>query len=419
MLLAIIICILIIALYYLHNLLLLGLIPTLGIVYLLHDKIDGGNDDTDDDNTDNNDIYQLKLESELVNIYKTFDTNFNPDVINNLRQYHIKTMETHTEKYPDPLVDFPIRNGKCVFSDRALAFNDDRCKQIYNLISDTLSWCKTNKYKVPDTTLYIYISDKCPWDIEFTKYPIFVFAKPRGFNYPIFPDNTFEGLSLYHKYRGESYNWDKLKKKIMNNDKSNNKREIIYFHGSNTTNRNHNMRKILEEFSNTNTIPLEIHLDAWSNYEPIWSFTKYKYLLNLPGRYPWSNRLKYLLLINSIVINISVKTVTLGGSTDEPWESFIDYIVEPNVHYIDIPYTYYTTDSNSSEKDIENAQKLKTEEDKNLLDELVKTYNDIKQNPQKFKDIVKTANNVVQKLSLTNIYKYIYKAITLNAQIVP
>jgi hypothetical protein len=365
------------------------------------------------------DEYQSNLENELVKIYSTFEKEFDPNIIEKLRQHHLKKVESYKDKFPDPLVDFPIRNGKCEFSKSAEAFIDDnRIKLIYNLITNTLHWCKQHDYKIPDTILYIYISDKYPPGIEFSKYPIFVFARPRGLNFPIFPDNTFNKLSLHAKYRGKAYNWDKIKKKIISNDDSLYKRDIMYFHGSNTTNKNHNMRKILEDFSKANKVPMEIHLDAWKNYEPIWNFTKYKYLLNLPGRYPWSNRLKYLLLMNSIVINISVKMVNIDGTMNEPWISFIDYLVEPNQDYIDIPYIYYRADNDASNEDKKRAELLKQEEDKKLCEQLVKTYHDIKANPKKYDKMVEHANTTTKELSLSRVYKYIYEAIKLNSKYV-
>ena len=292
------------------------------------------------------DIFQSNLENELIEIYSKYRTNFNKNIPLVLKDSFTKSAFNNEEFFP--LLEYVIKDGKVSISDiknvkkHYTDKKDTRYIDNYNIISKTLKWCKKNKLPVPNTTLYIWISDRFPWYVQkLDTFPIWVYARPKNIKMPIFPDNTFECLQLQEKYKGKCYDWDSIKQIVNSECKNNKKSSIIYFKGTPTTRRVSRIREDLKEYHKKFNIPIKILLDAWEVYEPVYKFCEYLYLLNLPGHYPWSNRLKYLFLMDSIVINVNVNTVNIDPEyTDPHYITLIDYIVD-NKDYIEILYNYY------------------------------------------------------------------------------
>jgi hypothetical protein len=152
-----------------------------------------------------------------------------------------------------------------------------------------------------------------------------------------------------------------------------------------------------------------VQLDAWKSYVPVWEFAKYKYLLNLPGHYPWSNRMKYLFMSKSLVINVSV--ITKGSDyIDEPFETISDYIFKPSVDYLDINMTYFVP---------KNRHALNTPVEQ--VTENNRVYNDILSavdvSADTYTKITNSAYDKANALNLDHIYKYMYHLILFNAEI--
>jgi len=309
-------------------------------------------------------------------------------------------------------VEYEINNEK--FDKTYMStLQDKRVEQIYELINKSIEYAILNKLYVPDTTLHVWISDRIPWynDID-KKFPIFLFAKPLKTNYLLLPDNTFGCLTISQKYVGLCHDWDKVKNIIVDNcsnielkDKTNQ----MYFKGTATTVRNSRIRENLQKYSLKNKW-LNVRLDGWTNFINIESFCNYKFLLNLPGRYPWSNRFKYLFLMKSIIINIDVYSVSLENEfNDLPWISLINHIVRPNKEYINLKMTYYHS------KNPEKVKELNYKEYIKITKKLKKIHDttDI----DAYKPMIDSAYRRVNKLNNTHINEYIYNCIIQNSKI--
>jgi len=297
-------------------------------------------------------------------------------------------------------------------------------RQFYNLklIKRTVEYCIKNNKKVPDTHLFFWVSDRVPWELGelMDKYPFYVYAKPKDINNIIFPDNTFECITLKKKYEGECFDWDTIKSMFAKINKSYmEKLNLVYFKGTATTKTIHRIREILEKYSR-NKKHFTIFLDGWKKYEPITEIAKYRYLLNLPGHYPWSNRFKYLFLTQSVIFNINVftKAITEDGWNEEEYLSFMDLIMEPDVDYFDLKFTYYNVGINKSIQ-LQNKARIMTEKE---INKIITKINDIYFNPTKYKDkiesMIKSYNKKIEKLDLEFIYEYIYQCILLNSKII-
>ena len=376
-----------------------------------------------------NDEFQKKLEKELINIYSSYNKQINKNIIIQLKKIYTKENKNFILKDFFPLVKYIIKDGKVsIYNEREIKKyytekKDNRYKDNYNLIFKTLKWCKKKDLPIPNTELYIWISDSFPWYIEnLNKFPIYVYAKPNNQNFPIFPDNTFECFQLNKKYKGECYDWDNIKKIVKQKCNISNKEKLIYFKGTSTTRRTYKLRENLEKYQEKFNIPMKILLDAWEKYEHIYKFCKYLYLLNLPGHYPWSNRLKYLFLMNSIVINININTISLDPEyKDPPYITLIDYVVDKK-DFVEIIYNYYRISNKlknlSNNIDKKKIIELQKKEFDKFTIKLKKTYIKLIKNPDKYKKMAINTTNKVNQLTNERIYQYIYKGIVLNSNII-
>lgn len=373
------------------------------------------------------DEYQRRLEKPLIEFYKNVKKNIDMEKIyNDLKKNSNKDSKKYSI-YVYQLVKYKIFNNK-IYVDKEIRKkykdkSDNRLEQNLNLIEKTIEYCKKNNLLIPNTTLYIWISDRVPWvSDEINKYdnlPIFVYSKPKDSNFAIFPDNTFECFSIESKYNEKCYEWEIIKNKMIEYNKIvKNKENKIFFKGTNTTNLNHNIRKNLEIYAKSNKNYI-IQLDAWNKYIPIYKFADYKILLNLPGRYPWSNRLKYLFLTKSLVININVITIFIDDNNifiDDEWETLIDYILEKN-DYINLTLKYY--EYNGKNENVKNKiLKMNEREFNKIISKINNIYNDFNINEKKYDKIIKNGYDKVSKLTMDRIYSYIYRAIVENSKII-
>jgi hypothetical protein len=367
---------------------------------------------------------QKQINKNLIDTYQIFTKSDYNIIINSIKDNFYKT-SSHSHNHFFPLIKYIIHNNDIDYEVllNEKTYNKDTYPKLKNIdirIIDTYELIKKSiKYSIkknriiPNTILFIWISDRYPWDKDIDKkIPIYLYAKPKDKSFLIFPDNTFNCMTLDKKYNGKCYDFDIIKKKIIKHNiiDFKDKPNIMYFKGTPTTKNTIKLREVLEILSKK-TDWLKIQLDAWTNYEKIYEMSNYKYLLNLPGHYPWSNRFKYLFLMKSLVININVIMQEYNSDQyEEKWISFIDYIVKPNEDYVNIDAHYYW----SSEKN-NIVEKNNTNETMKIFNELKKIIN---QNNNITNSYITSGYNKVSKLSNKHIYNYIYECIVQNAKLV-
>ncbi len=286
-----------------------------------------------------------------------------------------------------PLTKIYIKNNKPIIEDKIVRYysksKDTRYGDIIGMLSET---CK--RYKIPNMYFYIFISDRTPYkDKELCTYPIFTLAKPRNKTYLIFPETTFYCISTTGLYKKDCKNWDQMKAHVRKNCKFP-IIDVTYFHGRGTGHRHMDVRNRMRTLLNSPKFKIEITTE----YNDLSDWCRYKTLLNLPGHYPWSNRLKYLLLTNSYVIDVNVKTVNQTYDyVEDEFVTFINYITPINNQ---ITVTYYI-----NEEDTESAAKMNEAEIVKLADTL-KNYE-----PQP------TIKKYINDYTMENMYNYIYTAL--------
>lgn len=359
------------------------------------------------------DKFQKKLTSPLEKIFKKIPKKIPKKVIEQIN-IDDKNNVGASKMYSVSLVDFTICDGKIKIDkkihDGFLKKRDNRVDYIKNLLLGTIAWCRKNKLIVPNTTIYIYISDRAPFYSNTTNLPIFCMAAPKSFGLPLFPDNSFNCMTFDEKYSTKCYDWDATKKLVVSRcSKIPPKQNIIYFKGVSTTRRHNRIREDLEDFSKDKDF-INVSLDAWTNYEPLYKWCKYLFLLNLPGLRPWSNRLRNLFLMKSIVINVNVNTI-YDTYEDKDIISFQDYVLTKGVDYINIDVSYYV-----KKYDPKFVEKNKKEKVK-MLAKIENVYKNYAKNKSKYDAMVENSYNKITTLSNERIYDYIYRCLVLNSKI--
>lgn len=207
---------------------------------------------------------------------------------------------------------------------------DRRYKDIYDMFVDALEYCDNQNLPVPNVSIPIFISDHFPFNMEELnlKYPFFCISTSLNKPYPLLPDNTFKCFSFKKRFGEECVDWDESKEIIEENlvPISNDK---LFFKGKNTTNRRTFSRELFVENQLLDKMNISF-LSKNEPYEPIYNFGRYKYLLDLPGRYEWSNRFPKLFLLERVVIRY---TNTIKEYPEKEMIAFTDLLTRENVHY--------------------------------------------------------------------------------------
>jgi hypothetical protein len=348
-------------------------------------------------------------------INKVYSKYHNADykVLDNLREIFKKSTFriANTLEGQYPLQIFHINeNGVTYDTEKKI----DRMEMNYTLFKNAITYAKKHKLPIPTTTMYLWVSDTHPYylpDID-KKFPIMSYCSPANMDYILFPDESFACLQINQKYKGECKDFDFVKNLIIENHAPK-KIDKVYFKGVPTTDRQSRLREDLEKIA-TKDDKVIIKLDAWESYEPLYIWSKYKWLLNLPGRYPWSNRFRWLFLMKSGVINIDLRTIG-GDYVDEPYMSFINLIVKPDIDYINIHSNYNNKirpGRHPEQKDLD----IQYAENKRVYNEIIKRTESI--TPTDYNKMVKSGFDKVNAINNDLISLYIYNLILANAKLI-
>lgn len=355
-----------------------------------------------------------RLKDYVTRVYSKYSTPVDYKVLDDLEKaFNIRVRTTSYKVHDYPMLQITINNGHV--SHKTAMGNDQRVLEACKIVKLAIEYATRHKLPVPNTTLYLWVSDSYPYDIPdiYKKFPIMTYCTPRNMDYIIFPDATLTCLQMAKKYTGDCSDFDTVKDIIIKHHVSE-KIPIIYFKGTNTTVRQGRLREDLEILSKKSA-DISVTLDAWNKYEPLYTWSKYKWLLNLPGRFPWSNRLIWLFLMKSGVININL-TTTSDMYQDEPYNIFINLIVEPGTDYINIESQYVNKiTSNSNQTPAALAEQLV--ENTRIYDKILSATKSIT-NTQ-YDQMIESAYKKVNSLSNQVIYRYMYDLIVANSLVVP
>ena len=266
---------------------------------------------------------------------------------------------------------------------------DNRKKIIIENVKKSIINLKKKFKKLPNLFIPFYVSDTHFYhDNDF---PFFVEAKPKNKKGILYPDQNYYNINIDDK----NINYDQFKNILIENNCSNikNKIPIIYFSGANTGADKHNIRMKMKELK-TDFKDKKYKIHIKEKYVPMYHFCKYKYLLNLPGNQPWSYRMTKILLMNSLIFNVSVlqryiyeKNGIKIIDKNDKWIQFYSEYFKSGKDYINIDYEW--TEGLTSDKNVINIYK-----------EINKLFNFFEKNTDEY---IKITNNANKKANSLNI----------------
>jgi len=336
------------------------------------------------------------MDIDETTIFTKYNFNKNKNLINyiinnihkNIDEYNLSLNEFYKrfmkiEKYKNMFLFIIYRNNKIY-----TIFNtgDKRKNIIIDIIKNRFIELKNIYKKLPDMFIPFYISDTHFY--QDNEIPFFVEAKPKNKKGILYPDKDYYSIKLENK----TIDYDKLKKILhkKNCDDISKKKPIIYFSGANTGSDKHNIRYKLKKISENNN-KFDIHISE--KYVPLYDFCNYKYLLNLPGHQPWSYRMTKILLMNSLIFDVTIMQKYIIEENNKTFEDknekwiqiYNDYFI-PNEDYIEIIYDW--TASVTSDLEVINIY--------DKINELYKYYENNKD------EYIKIVNNASKKANLFN-----------------
>ena len=324
-----------------------------------------------------------------------------------LKKYYNKLLTY--QKYRNLFLFIIYKNNK-LYS--ILNDGDARKKLIIKIVKNIINNMK-KKHILPNFFIPFYVSDTHFYldnDMFF-----FVEAKPRNKKGILYPDQNYYNI----KIKNNMVNYDKFKKILEKKCSSlPNKKPIIYFSGANTGSDKHNIRiklKEIVEYHKNRTYNINID----ERYVPMYDFCNYKYLLNLPGHQPWSYRMTKILLMKSLIFDVSIYQSYVYKinnkkiiDNNDKWVQFYSDYFKEGEDYIQINYNWLanvTPDSNVN----------------NIYKECNKLFKKFEKNTDEYKKITKNAylkanqlnmsvfNDTFEKI-ISCFIKKLYKANSVN-----
>jgi hypothetical protein len=283
-------------------------------------------------NTNKKKLYIKKILQDTIDIYFKPWVN-NSNIIKFRQEIETFYNENKISKY---IVKINIENNKIKYFDSDHLVNlrpyaTQRAEILRNFITRILNGLKIN---IKNITFYVTMHDY----VVSTKYPIFGYAKEHNKNGILIPDWTF-----FYPYKSNiKENWNKQKYNIIKKcelTNFNDKKDIIFFQGANTSSNYHDSRKtdirnnLKIESKNNNKMIILLNSKIQSSPS---DWCNYRYLYDLPGARPWSVRLKELFLTKSLIIKVDVKNY---------WINFYSNIFIPNEDYIQLFFKETTNKS--------------------------------------------------------------------------
>jgi hypothetical protein len=333
------------------------------------------------DTTDINNIIDRRIQNDL----NDFNGKYNKEMLNKMENI----MMTNN-KFTVSMIKIVIKDGIITAHNTE---GDNRKNLIVRLLVETVKYMSSKNKKMPNTTLYIYVSDV--YAFEYQDIPFFVLAKPRNRTGILFPDNTF----LCHPLISECDKWDFIKKTVKQKCEKTIKINEIYFKGANTGSTKHNLRYLLSIESKKSNKKIPLNVIIGEKRLPMYAFCKYKYLLNLPGHQPWSYRFKYLFLMKSLVIDVAVRQHYSEESYNEKWINFFDDVFIKGIDFVELTYDWYENKDNTNEYNL-------------LLKNIEETYEYYEKNNDAYNEMVENGTNKANIITNDLVYETVYKLVS-------
>ena len=221
-----------------------------------------------------------------IDEYKNIDLN---DILSNIKKFFPFRKHMLFIVYKNKKTHIVFRDG------------DNRKLIIIDIVKRIIESLERTNVSLPNFYLPFYVSDTHFYHNN--DIPFFIEAKPRNKKGILYPDQNYYSILI----NNIKVTYDEFKKIIKEKkcDSIYKKEDIIYFSGANTGSDKHNIRMKLKNIvEENNDKSYDIHIE--DTFVPMDYFCKYKYLLNIPGHQPWSYRMTKILLMDSLIFDVSI-----------------------------------------------------------------------------------------------------------------
>lgn len=321
---------------------------------------------------------------------------------------------------------------------RKVSDNDNRPQIVKEMMQRAIDYAASDvggrRDPPKDTYFMVFISDHNIWNIPDQRdmdlvlsLPIACFAKPKNEHNPLFPETTFGQFSFEEKYKDSgSVSWSesmrRMEKEVTRQQNDGTVRKAAaFFKGAMTGQFLYNIRSQLFAAHDRIQSPFMcLESSEKGNYTPPYNWYAYKYFLNLPGHYPWSNRLKYLLLLDGIIFHVNVSSTNYEDEDtnkirycDQSYITFLELFIDED-HYCTRVYSFESV----KEKKKDSRAKEKIDELYHFIVETVKRCETDSAFYDECKKKCESAKEKLLKLNDNAISEYIYTCMCENAKIV-
>ncbi len=320
------------------------------------------------------------LMAQILHDYKQYKKQYtHSDILselNKLKQHKYAEFDYVYIQIINNLLFFPNLNTRndCNFA------TDDRLGHYISIIHGAINYGK--KHKLPPINGFFIFRISDGYNHIFDM-PVINWSKPKNKPGFLFPDWVVGALKQ-KKRDYKTYAVDKSKKT-----------NTIYFRGRETTRKTNKLRAKMGTF----TTPFNINIKF--DYEPYYNTSKYKYLLDLPGRKPWSIRLFELFLSNSLVIRIR-----LHKRNEQPWIIFYDEMFTKDQDYIELSYEV------DHDKPVDDVMV------ENMRNNIIDVYNKFEKNEGAYDKIVASSSDKANALTKKHLYYYVYHMLAYYSKLV-
>jgi hypothetical protein len=285
------------------------------------------------------------------------------------------------------LMLFIIYKDKKIYT--IFSIGASRKNKIIDIFKRNIEELLKNNDSIPNFFIPIYVSDSHFYSNN--DIPFFIEAKPKNKKGILYPDQNYYYIDIENNNNSITYDEFKknVNKKCIDTDK---KEDVLYFSGANTGNDKYNIRMKLKNIvDEKNDKNYDIYIG--DQRVPMYDFCKYKYLLNLPGNQPWSYRMTKILLMNSLIFDITIMQTyiieennkTFKDKNDKWIQLYSDYFI-PGEDYAEILYDW--TESVTSDLEV-----IK------IYDKINESYKYYENNKDEY---IKVVNNATKKANLFN-----------------
>ena len=254
----------------------------------------------------------------------------------------------------------------------------NRIQKIYKLIELTIKFSNKHKLKKINGIFFFRIADGYTYDIN---YPVFNYSKPKNKKGFLFPDFNFLDF--------------KKKLKIFKNNCNSKKNNKIYFRGTNTD----KTAKLRYKLSKLNE-PFDIKIVT--KFVPFYNLCKYKYVLDLPGRKPWSVRLIELYMSKSLPIRI---LFYYSKWNEDIWVQFYNRMFIEWKNYIPLKY------------DLNYNKEINNNIINHIKKQCLEIYNFFNNN-KLYNKIIKQNYKIINSLTMNHIEFYMYYSLISYSELI-